>query len=133
MFRDIASDFDRLSSASWVITAYLLGLISAQPLVWPLERVMLLTIMLTKGGATYSTGSSATSTAGSRCFWRHTLVIASVACLREWGLEMDTPCLFTDCRDQGLRVLLLGYLVGERHMRDRECRHYRAYFDADRW
>ncbi|KAK4125806.1 MFS general substrate transporter [Parathielavia appendiculata] len=32
MFRDIASDFDRLSSASWVITAYLLGLISAQPL-----------------------------------------------------------------------------------------------------
>jgi hypothetical protein len=33
MFRQIASDFDSLSSASWIITAYLLGLISVQPLV----------------------------------------------------------------------------------------------------
>ena len=33
LFRQIASDFDQLNSASWIITAYLLGLISAQPLV----------------------------------------------------------------------------------------------------
>jgi MFS family permease len=50
MFRDIASDFDRLSSASWVITAYLLGLISAQPLVKLLKQVMLLTMWTDKEG-----------------------------------------------------------------------------------
>ncbi|KAK4134629.1 MFS general substrate transporter [Trichocladium antarcticum] len=39
MFRQIASDFDRLSSSSWIITAYLLGLISAQPLYGKLSDI----------------------------------------------------------------------------------------------
>ncbi|KAK4099251.1 MFS general substrate transporter [Parathielavia hyrcaniae] len=39
MFRDIASDFDSLGSASWVITAYSLGLISAQPLYGKLSDI----------------------------------------------------------------------------------------------
>lgn len=33
LFRQIASEFDRLSSASWIINGYQLGLIVAQPLV----------------------------------------------------------------------------------------------------
>ncbi|KAL2022365.1 hypothetical protein VTK56DRAFT_5432 [Thermocarpiscus australiensis] len=39
LFRQIASDFGRLSSASWIINAYLLGLISAQPLYGKLSDI----------------------------------------------------------------------------------------------
>jgi len=39
LFRQIASDFNSLSSASWIITAYLLGLISAQPLYGKLSDI----------------------------------------------------------------------------------------------
>jgi hypothetical protein len=34
LFRQIASEFDQLSSATWIINGYQLGLIIAQPLVW---------------------------------------------------------------------------------------------------
>ena len=43
MFRPIASDFDRLGSASWIVTAYILGLISAQPLVGHLRSELTIT------------------------------------------------------------------------------------------
>jgi len=33
LFREIASDFNALSSASWVLNSYVIGVIVAQPLV----------------------------------------------------------------------------------------------------
>ncbi|KAK3900943.1 putative multidrug resistance protein fnx1 [Staphylotrichum tortipilum] len=39
MFRQIASNFGSLNSASWIITAYLLGLISVQPLYGKLSDI----------------------------------------------------------------------------------------------
>ncbi len=33
LFRQIASDFDQLSSANWILNSFLVGLIATQPLV----------------------------------------------------------------------------------------------------
>lgn len=84
MFRQIASDFDRLSSSSWIITAYLLGLISAQPLV----RTIVGHVNSCSGLEAHdsfwtSTGNSVISMAESRSCLAPTLVTASVACLRK--------------------------------------------------
>ncbi|KAK3937425.1 major facilitator superfamily domain-containing protein [Diplogelasinospora grovesii] len=39
MFRQIASDFDQLSSASWIINSYVIGLVAAQPLYGKLSDI----------------------------------------------------------------------------------------------
>ncbi|KAJ4405933.1 hypothetical protein N0V85_004600 [Neurospora sp. IMI 360204] len=39
MFRQIASDFDKLSSASWIITSYIIGVIVTQPLFGKLSDI----------------------------------------------------------------------------------------------
>ncbi|KAK4175402.1 putative multidrug resistance protein fnx1 [Triangularia setosa] len=39
MFRDIASEFEQLSSASWIINAYIIGIIAAQPLYGKLSDI----------------------------------------------------------------------------------------------
>ncbi|KAK4184064.1 putative multidrug resistance protein fnx1 [Podospora australis] len=67
MFRQIASEFDELSSASWVINAYVIGIIAAQPLYGKLSDIYGRKPLLLLGYLCYCVGGLVAGTGLS--FW----------------------------------------------------------------